>query len=165
MKLTSDGTPVFKSCDLITQVYNGFDLRKVDFLADLSSEDIQKYNQYASDFDFPHLLGEMDKSGEEIWFMPDEYRNMDIYDWLIKHCHDEASYRRRLNDECIYFIEHGWDMVLKWLKYFIDTCKERDIITGVGRGSSVSSYALYVIGVHQIDPVLYDIDYRDFLRG
>jgi len=35
---------------------------------------------------------------------------------------------------------------------------------GVGRGSSVSSYILYLIGVHKIDSIKYDLDYKEFLR-
>ena len=33
-----------------------------------------------------------------------------------------------------------------------------------GRGSSVSSLVLHLLDVHQIDPVKYNLDYKEFLR-
>ena len=54
--------------------------------------------------------------------------------------------------------------LLRWLKYFVDTCSKEGIVWGVGRGSSVSSYVLYLIGVHSIDPIKFNLDWREFLR-
>jgi DNA polymerase III alpha subunit len=54
--------------------------------------------------------------------------------------------------------------LLRWMKYFVDTCTEYDIVWGVGRGSSVASYVLYLIGVHSIDPIKYNLDWQEFLR-
>jgi DNA polymerase III alpha subunit len=54
--------------------------------------------------------------------------------------------------------------LLRWLKYFVDTAKQRNIIWGVGRGSSVASYVLYLIGVHKIDSIKYKLDWKEFLR-
>jgi len=38
------------------------------------------------------------------------------------------------------------------------------VIWGVGRGSSVASYVLYLLGVHRIDSMFYDLDVAEFLR-
>jgi len=53
---------------------------------------------------------------------------------------------------------------LKFLKYLMDTCDQHDIITGIGRGSSVSSLVLHLLDVHHIDPIKYNLDYKEFLR-
>jgi DNA polymerase III alpha subunit len=37
-------------------------------------------------------------------------------------------------------------------------------VWGVGRGSSVASYVLFLIGVHRIDSMKYNLDYKEFLR-
>jgi DNA polymerase III alpha subunit len=42
--------------------------------------------------------------------------------------------------------------------------RKYDIIWGVGRGSSVASYVLYIIGIHRINSIQYDLDYKEFLR-
>jgi DNA polymerase III alpha subunit len=53
---------------------------------------------------------------------------------------------------------------LRYLKYLVDTLKSNNMIWGVGRGSSVASYVLYLLGVHRIDSMFYDLDAREFLR-
>ena len=54
--------------------------------------------------------------------------------------------------------------VLATLIYIINTLVDNNIVWGVGRGSSVSSYVLYLIGVHDIDSFKYDLKIEDFLR-
>ena len=54
--------------------------------------------------------------------------------------------------------------LLKVLKYLVDTFQNNNIVWGVGRGSSVASYALFLIGIHKIDSIKYNLDWREFLR-
>jgi len=42
--------------------------------------------------------------------------------------------------------------------------RENGIVWGVGRGASVASYVLYLIGVHRINSIQYGLDWREFLR-
>jgi DNA polymerase III alpha subunit len=42
--------------------------------------------------------------------------------------------------------------------------KANNIIWGVGRGSSVASYVLYLLEVHRVDSMYYNLDIREFLR-
>jgi DNA polymerase III alpha subunit len=42
--------------------------------------------------------------------------------------------------------------------------RENDIVWGVGRGSSVASYILYLIGVHKVDSIQYGLDFNEFMR-
>jgi DNA polymerase III alpha subunit len=46
----------------------------------------------------------------------------------------------------------------------VETMRVNNIVWGVGRGSSVASYVLYLIGVHKIDSMYYDLDIEEFLR-
>ena len=54
--------------------------------------------------------------------------------------------------------------VLKFLVYLIDIMRSNNIVWGVGRGSSVSSYVLYLLGVHKVDSIKYGLDITDFLK-
>jgi DNA polymerase III alpha subunit len=54
--------------------------------------------------------------------------------------------------------------LLRWLKYFVDTCEKEGVVWGIGRGSSVASYILYLIGVHSVDSIKYNLDWQEFLR-
>jgi DNA polymerase-3 subunit alpha len=95
--------------------------------------------------------------------MPEEYKLYDIVDWLYSQC-KTSEQKDRVTEELKAFAERDMIMLLKWLKYFVDTCRKNNIVWGVGRGSSVSSYVLYIIGVHKIDPLKYNLDWQDFLR-
>ena len=62
------------------------------------------------------------------------------------------------------FKKRGMLPMLKFLVYMVNELKRHNILWGVGRGSSVSSYILYLIGIHRIDSVKYNLDYKEFLR-
>ena len=60
--------------------------------------------------------------------------------------------------------ERGLIPVLRYMIYLVDTMRENNIVWGVGRGSSVASYVLYLIGIHRINSIQYNLDYKEFLR-
>ena len=108
-------------------------------------------------------LKEFDNKNIADWHMPQEYHNLDVLQYLLEKCGDDKE-RIRVEEEYKLFAEKGFTKVLQFLVYFIDTLRQHNIVWGVGRGSSVSSFCLFLIGVHKINPLLYDLDYREFLR-
>jgi DNA polymerase III alpha subunit len=54
--------------------------------------------------------------------------------------------------------------VLRILIYIIETMRKHKLVWGVGRGSSVASYVLYLLGVHKIDSLKYNLDINEFLK-
>jgi DNA polymerase III alpha subunit len=98
------------------------------------------------------------------WLMPEEYKNLDIKQYLYDKLVPWDDVCLRLTAELEEFERRNMLDLLRWLKYLVDTCRKNNIVWGVGRGSSVSSYALYLLGVHKIDPIKYNLDYKDFLR-
>ena len=56
------------------------------------------------------------------------------------------------------------DILLCYLKYLVDTMREHNIVWGVGRGSSVASYCLYLLGVHKINSIKFELDIKEFLK-
>ena len=69
-----------------------------------------------------------------------------------------------MQNEYDLFEKKNFIRVLQFLIYFVDTLRENNIVWGVGRGSSVASFCLFLIGVHKINPLLYNLDYTEFLR-
>lgn len=106
---------------------------------------------------------EFDLAHQSAWFMPDEYKTLDIKDWVLSQCSNDTE-TLRVKEELAEFQARNMIPLLQWLKYLVDTCRNNNIVWGVGRGSSVSSFVLFLIGVHKIDPIKYDLDWRDFLR-
>lgn len=107
------------------------------------------------------------------WVMPPEYKELDVLGYLsTKHIQltegmseGEINARDvRLVQELTRYMEFGLIDVLRAIIWTINTLSSNNIVWGVGRGSSVSSYVLYVIGVHDVDSYMYDLDVDDFLR-
>lgn len=104
------------------------------------------------------------------WSLPDAYKYLDIDEYLIglgsRVEQDELFEKRiqRLSHEIYVFKQLQLDEVLKLLIYIVDQLRETKSIWGVGRGSSCSSYLLFLLGLHEVDPVRYDIDLEDFIQ-
>ena len=75
-----------------------------------------------------------------------------------------ATYAKRTVRELNLYKSMGLYDVLRTIIYIINTLESKNIVWGVGRGSSVHSYVLYLIGVHDVDSVMYNLDIEDFLR-
>lgn len=108
------------------------------------------------------------------WNIPDEYKNLDIIRYMNKcfteRCGhlsgDEYTMRVvRLGQELTLYKRLDLFDFLRTIIYVINTLSETNKIWGVGRGSSVSSFVLYLIGVHDVDSVAYDLDVSDFLKS
>lgn len=97
------------------------------------------------------------------WYMPDEYKNMDIAQWLLDQCKTDPELQR-VGEELLLYQERDLFNLLRYLKYFVDTLRANKVVWGLGRGSSVASYVLYLIGVHKINSMYYDLDIGEFLR-
>lgn len=100
---------------------------------------------------------------QQQWRMPQEYKELDIAKWLLDQCKTQPQLQR-IGEELLLFQERDLFDLLRYLKYAIDTFRKNNIVWGLGRGSSVASYALYLIGVHKIDSLYYDLNIDEFLK-
>ena len=96
------------------------------------------------------------------WYIPQKYKDLDIEEFLVNQC-PKDNYDRLIKELELYQ-KHNMLDVLKSMKYIVDTLRENNIIWGVGRGSSVASYVLFLIGVHKIDSVKYNIPIEEFFK-
>lgn len=106
---------------------------------------------------------EFDRCRQGRWFMPDSYRDCDIAQHVLSLCTTQEQLQR-VGEELLLYQERGLFDLLRYLRYLVDVMRDNHVIWGVGRGSSVSSYVLYLMGVHRIDSLFYDLDVREFLR-
>lgn len=104
-----------------------------------------------------------DEANQCSWFMPEEYNNFPMHQWLLDQCMTDEE-RARVEEELILFIKHGMFDLLFYLKYLVDVMRENKLVWGVGRGSSVSSYILFLIGVHKVNSIRYNLDIHEFLK-
>ena len=106
---------------------------------------------------------EFDQINQNNWFIPEEYRNFDIAGYLYNLCNTDIQ-KNRVTEELELFIQYGMLDLLTYIKYLVDTMRKERIVWGVGRGSSVASYVLYLIGIHKVDSIKYNLDIHEFLK-
>ncbi len=165
------GQLVVKETDAIQALYQD------KSISDIVVEDvkwIERYNTLTDLFDFPENKIKYELSSElssnefvedciSEWNLPQKYKDIDIVEWL-NNIELTQQQQDRLNLELQLYKERNMLPVLQFLLYFIDKLKDNNIVWGVGRGSSVSSYVLFLMGVHRIDSVKYNLDIKEFLK-
>ena len=160
---------IFSEEDVIELLYKdpNFDISK------LYLNDIDKYSQSLKELgiDLPVINNApkrekpelFDKANCEHWHMPEKYYQINVLQWLLDKCQNDEE-KIRVQMEYDLFEKKDFIRVLQFLIYFIDTLRANNIVWGVGRGSSVASFCLFLIGVHKINPMLYNLDITEFLR-
>jgi hypothetical protein len=108
-------------------------------------------------------VAEFDARNQGHWFMPDKYKEMDIAAYILSLCETPIQLQR-CGEELLLYQEKNLFDLLRYLKYLVDVMEENNVIWGVGRGSSVASYVLFLLKVHKIDSIYYDLDPQEFLR-
>ena len=108
-------------------------------------------------------MQEFDQANQQNWYYPAEYDDIDLDHYLLKLCETDRE-RDRTQYELAIFRKKGLEKLLRYLLYLIHTCRKHGIVWGVGRGSSVASYVLFLVGVHKIDSIKYNIEFKEFIK-
>jgi DNA polymerase III alpha subunit len=131
------------------------------------NEDIKQFNLLC---DEQILSNKQDNNfPEREWQIPEEYLNLDIdtyIDQLLKvQFPDNMFYQERINSEMEQIHSRKLESLIKTLIYIVDTFKKSNQVFGVGRGSSCASLVLFLIGIHKVDPVKYNISMYEFFHN
>lgn len=132
------------------------------------SDVVDVYNSVAQELDL-HLISDNQEVNKQ-FNIPQYYRDLDVEEHVVKlipHTEDQTDkleYLNRVEEELALYKARNLYPVLQLMIYIVDTMRKHDVVWGVGRGSSVASYVLYLIGVHKIDSIRYDLNIREFLK-
>lgn len=173
MKSNIYGQVQISEAEAVTALYN----KKITDLENIYLEDpavIEKFNKARRQNadKIPDLvkltdtgidIESWDKIAQDQWFMPQFYKDFDIESWLFDQCANETQVYR-VQEELELFVQHNMMSVLRYIKYLVDTMRKEKIVWGIGRGSSVSSYILFLIGIHKVDSIRYELDIHEFLK-
>lgn len=163
-----DGDSTVDAKGVIDNIINGNIIDSL-FVEELTDEIIQ-YNKLVP----PSKQISIKTNTKELcfdWDIPEEYKTLDVISYVGDKLLEQSGSspdidlrEQRCAEELAIYKKMGLFGTLKTLIYIINTLIEKNIVWGVGRGSSVSSYVLYVIGVHDVDSFLYDLNIEEFLR-
>lgn len=161
-----DGSSTYLADDLL-ELIEKYPVRYVDRITPA----VEEYNSFVGT---DEQIGVKLECGvlDTAWKLPEKYLKLDVTNYVLEKlvetagdCDDVELEQRA--QRCITELEMYEDRnlypVLQAIIYVISTLTSHGQVWGVGRGSGVSSYVLYVIGVHDIDSFLYDLDISDFL--
>jgi hypothetical protein len=172
MKTNKFGEIIRDEQDLADLIMQGHEIWRTPGIT-VENIDVERMAQFLGDpgavltWTFPDgsdvSVPDWDHARQQQWFMPDEYKNMDIAQHVLDLCTTQEELQR-VGDELLLYQERGLFDLLRYMKYLVDVMHENHVIWGVGRGSSVASYVLYLLGVHRINSMYYDLDPREFLR-
>jgi DNA polymerase III alpha subunit len=167
------GQLVFDEDDVVNLVMQGRDVASLNRMLVDDSVDLEKASllldcipaliNYNTLNNPAESIEDFDQRLQQTWHMPQQYKDIDIAQYILDLCKTDAELQR-CGQELLLYQERELFDLLRFLKYLVDTMKENHVVWGVGRGSSVASYVLYKLGVHRIDSMFYDLDPREFLR-
>ena len=146
----------------IELLYRGSNLREIPF------DNVEQFNRLAGELGIEVLQTTPDWGTE--YNIPQMYKEIDVEayvrDALVGETLDDPTQEQldRVNSELAEYEARNLFPVLQLMIYIVDEMRNNNIVWGVGRGSSVSSYVLYLMDVHKIDSLKYDLDIKEFLK-
>ena len=177
MKTDSLGIPRFTNHDLVDMIYSG-NIDKCHVVLCDASDDIDKFNTVMEEQGFDKLqkyipLDVDEKTFDGVcqseWFMPEEFKSLNVEHYVLGKLitdgyHAQGPEYRRAFEELSEFKKRGMLDLLRYMVYLVDFMRKNNIVWGVGRGSSLASFVLFLIGINKVNPLLHNLDIHEFLR-
>lgn|SRR6478609_1163636 len=155
-------------CNLNAVVYAmncGADLQYLK-LMEMDEFERAKFNDNCKKFGLEYRMLdytiEHDKN-HELWVYDPAYDKINLEDYFLNKCSNEEQ-MDRVKYELGLYEEYNMTKLLRCMIWLVDYFEENNIFWGLGRGSSVSSYCLYLLGLHLVDSIKYDLDVNEFLK-
>lgn len=171
LKVNMYGQVILSSDKIRELILQGKNIDKLNVVTD---DEIRLFDKYQEELlsDFIKFtpeqretltIDDFHQQSADNWLFPEKYKTLDVYNWLINKCKSQIEIDR-VNEEYQLYYEKDLIMVLRLFIFIVDCMRENKCLWGVGRGSSVSSYILYLIGVHRVDSIRYNLSISDYLK-
>lgn len=143
----------------IELLYRNRDISNIPF------DTIDKFNTFCDELDIEQLVTDIEYN--KAFNIPQYYKDIDVEQFVRdllpeSNGSDEATARVELELE--QYKARNMYPVLQLMIYIVNTLRKNNLVWGVGRGSSVASYVLYLIGIHKIDSLKYNLNIEEFLK-
>jgi len=163
-----DGSSTFSASTIVDNISAGCSTENI--FVDVLTPDIEQYNKLVPKNERIIVKENLDELSF-VWNIPEEYKTLDVIGYVADRLlslegpgGDITLQEQRCADELKLYKKLGLFDTLRTLIYIINILEEKNIVWGVGRGSSVSSYVLYIIGAHDVDSFSYNLNIEEFLR-
>lgn len=167
-RITERGISIVKSTSSLVSRF----LRKgALFRVDDYTKDITEYNKFAPVGISKPVPSDFERI-EPKFEIPEPYRSINIVDLIWDRLEQDAAKNQATAflreqiaaEEITWLTKRNMMGLLNMMHYIVSTLEQHNVPWGVGRGSSVNSYVLFLLGVHDVDPIRYGLNWREFLR-
>jgi DNA polymerase III alpha subunit len=153
----------------IEMLYKNKSFANTEFM---ESEDIRLYNENCAEFDIEkvQILTDQDFDRINTYLIPKHYLDIDVEDYIRRLVPDgvdgtdNAETSQRVDMELTEYKARNLYPVLRVLIYIIETMRRNNLVWGIGRGSSIASYVLFLLGIHKVNSIKYNLDIKEFLK-
>lgn len=140
----------------------------VDIKVSNIDEEIKRFSKL-TDIEFLEKTKPDYSKIDDTFNIPEYYRSLDLGEYFLSKLRDRVNkvqkiHLRRIKEELEKFEEKGMQDVLRLAIYIVDTMKDQKLVWGPGRGSACCSFLLFLIELHDIDSVEFELDIHEFLR-
>lgn len=135
-------------------------------LQEVDSDEVEKFNKNCKKFGLEEkiITQEIDhERNHENWMYDCSYDKINLEEFFLELCQTDEQ-RSRVMYELGLYTEYNMTKLLRCMIWLVHYMEDNNIFWGIGRGSSVASYCLYLIGLHMIDSLKYDLDVKEFLK-
>ena len=171
--LRFDGVSILNPEQVVNALARGISVSQMRVRG--TSEEVEQFNSQVAEQDRLRLEAPEPIPIQMDWQLPDQYKNMNLretivaraVDRLIAIDYDEVTQERaalRIQTELDEIEARGMVEFMKTIIYVLDTFREKDIFWGVGRGSSCACYILFILGLHCVDCVKFDVPMSEFFH-
>lgn len=142
----------------------------------IMTDDIKQHNLLVDDDNEKIKLSKQNEEIEEAFTplsynIPTEYLTLDLKEYVMEKLQNipmtaqELSIaQKRVERELEEISKRKIELLFKTIIYVVDTFNKKSIVYGVGRGSSCACYILYLIGLHLVNPIKYNIPVEEFFH-
>lgn len=138
------------------------------------SADLEQYNHQVPEEDQVALNTDASVVLNMDWNVPEPWRSLDlekhVVDLYFKEHWDrytkaeDAIAIQRMADELEQVEERGMVEFMRTVIYILHVLRENNVVWGVGRGSSCASYLLFLVGLHVVDCVEFEVPMEEFFH-
>lgn len=170
-----DGVIIARPEDISALIMNGVPTCNIRYTEE--DEDIIAFNKMVGAEDILKKDADEPVNISLDWNIPQELLELDldeyilnIYDLRLKvfsktYTNEQLSESaERLAFELNQISIRGMTNFIKTVIFIIDEFRKENVVWGVGRGSSCASYVLFLLGLHVVDPIIFDIAADEFFH-
>ncbi len=138
-------------------------LYRGESITDVPFQDVEQFNKFAEELDLPSITDVANWSKD--FNIPQHYKDLDVEKFVYSKLEQgDPNQIGRVEMELELYKARNLLPMLQLVIYIVDTLRKHNLVWGVGRGSSVASYVLFLLGVHKVDSHKYMLNIREFLK-